>query len=41
MLEKWDESAWEQAENEIFGKLRLIETGILNGTPIQNSPRLV
>ena len=34
MLDKWGESAWEQAENEIFGKLRLIETGILDGTPI-------
>lgn len=34
MLDKWGESTWEQAENEIFGKLHLIETGILDGTPI-------
>ncbi|WP_449370700.1 type II toxin-antitoxin system RelE/ParE family toxin [Thiomonas sp.] len=35
MLEKWGEAAWEIAENEIFEKLAKIESGVLNGTPIQ------
>ena len=34
MLDKWGESAWIIAEDEIFEKLRLIETGILDGSPI-------
>lgn len=34
MLEKWGEAAWEIAENEIFEKLAMIESGILDGIPI-------
>lgn len=34
MLDKWGESAWIIAEDEIFEKLHLIETGILGGSPI-------
>ncbi|MBN8743590.1 MAG: plasmid stabilization system protein [Thiomonas sp. 20-64-9] len=34
MLDKWGESAWIIAEDEIFEKLRLIETGFVDGSPI-------
>lgn len=35
MLDKWDEVAWLQAEDEIFDKLAKVDFGILNGTPVQ------
>ena len=34
MLDQWGEAAWIIAEDEIFEKLQLIETGILDGSPI-------
>lgn len=34
MLDRWGESAWELAEDEIFEKLHLIDTGFLDGSPI-------
>ena len=35
MLDKWGEAAWLKAEDEIFEKLEKVDTGILNGTPVQ------
>ena len=35
MLGKWSENDWLKAENEIFEKLELGDTGFLTGTPIQ------
>lgn len=35
MLDKWSESDWLKAEDEIFEKLALVETGFLTGTPVQ------
>jgi toxin ParE1/3/4 len=35
MLNKWSEPDWMNAENEIFDKLALLESGILTGAPIQ------
>jgi toxin ParE1/3/4 len=35
MLNKWSEPDWMNAENEIFVKLALHESGILTGAPIQ------
>ena len=34
MLDQWGESAWELAEDEIFEKLRLIDAGFIDGSPI-------
>ncbi|CAZ88435.1 conserved hypothetical protein [Thiomonas arsenitoxydans] len=34
MLDQWGESAWGLAEDEIFEKLHLIETGFVDGSPI-------
>ena len=34
MLDQWGESTWELAEDEIFEKLHLIDTGLLDGSPI-------
>lgn len=35
MLDKWSESDWLKAEDEIFEKLALVDTGFLTGAPIQ------
>lgn len=35
MLDKWSETDWLNAENEIFEKLELVDTGFLTGSPIQ------
>lgn len=35
MLNQWNESAWLQAETEIFDKLELVHTGVLTGAPVQ------
>ena len=35
MLNKWSETDWLNAENEIFEKLALIDTGLLTGAPVQ------
>ena len=35
MLDKWSEADWFNAENEIFEKLALVDTGLLTGTPVQ------
>jgi|SRR5450830_727649 len=34
MLDKWSEADWLNAEDEIFGKLALVETGLLTGPPV-------
>jgi hypothetical protein len=31
MLDKWSEDEWVQAENEIFDKLALVDSGLLSG----------
>ena len=35
MLEKWSELDWLKAEDEIFEKLVLVDTGFLTGAPVQ------
>ena len=35
MLDKWSETDWLNAENEIFEKLALVDTGLLTGAPVQ------
>lgn len=35
MLDKWSESDWLKAEDDIFEKLALVDTGFLTGAPIQ------
>jgi plasmid stabilization system protein ParE len=35
MLNKWGETDWLNAENEIFEKLALVDTGLLTGAPVQ------
>ena len=35
MLDKWSESEWRKAEDEIFEKLALVDTGFLTGAPVQ------
>ena len=35
MLGKWSEAAWLKAEDEIFEKLALVDTGFLTGAPVQ------
>lgn len=35
MLDKWDEIAWLKAEDEIFEKLEKVDSGMFNGTPVQ------
>jgi plasmid stabilization system protein ParE len=35
MLDKWSETDWLNAENEIFEKLALVDTGLLTGASIQ------
>ncbi|OGB30855.1 MAG: plasmid stabilization system protein [Burkholderiales bacterium RIFCSPLOWO2_12_67_14] len=35
MLNKWSETDWLNAENEIFEKLALVDTGLLTGEPVQ------
>ena len=35
MLDQWSESDWLKAEDEIFEKLALVDTGFLNGAPVQ------
>jgi plasmid stabilization system protein ParE len=35
MLDKWSEADWLKAEDEIFDKLELVDTGLLTGAPIQ------
>lgn len=36
MLDKWSESDWLKAEDEIFEKLALVDTGFLTGAPSRN-----
>lgn len=35
MLDKWSETGWLKAEDEIFEKLALVDTGFLTGAPVQ------
>ena len=35
MLDNWSETDWLNAENEIFEKLALVDTGLLTGAPVQ------
>lgn len=35
MLDKWSEANWLTAEDEIFEKLALVDTGFLTGAPVQ------
>jgi len=35
MLDQWSESDWLKAEDEIFDKLALVDTGPLTGAPVQ------
>lgn len=35
MLDKWGEVAWLKAEDESFEKLEKVDSGIFNGTPVQ------
>lgn len=35
MLDKWSESEWIKAENEIFDKLALVDSVLLTGAPVQ------
>ena len=35
MLNKWSETDWLNAENEIFEKLALVDTGFLTGAPVR------
>ena len=35
MMDKWSEADWLKAEDEIFDKLALVDTGILDGAPVQ------
>ena len=35
MLNKWSEADWLKAEDEIFDKLVLVDTGFLTGAPVQ------
>ncbi len=34
MLDKWSEADWLKAEDEIFDKLALVDTGFLSGAPV-------
>jgi len=35
MLNKWGETSWLKAEDEIFDKLTKVDAGLFNGTPVQ------
>lgn len=35
MLDKWGETSWLKAEDEIFDKLTKVDAGHFNGTPVQ------
>ena len=35
MLDKWGETSWLKAEDEIFDKLTKVDFGHFNGTPVQ------
>lgn len=35
MLNTWSEADWLQAEDDIFEKLALVDTGFLTGAPVQ------
>jgi toxin ParE1/3/4 len=35
MLDKWSEPDWLKAEDEIFDKLALVDSGFLTGSPVQ------
>ena len=35
LLDKWSEAEWLKAEDEIFEKLALVDTGFLTGAPVQ------
>ena len=35
MLDKWSEADWLNAEDEIFEKLALVDTGLLTGASVQ------
>ncbi len=35
LLDKWSETDWLKAEDEIFDKLALIDTGLLTGASVQ------
>jgi plasmid stabilization system protein ParE len=34
LLDKWGESDWLKAEEEIFDKLEKVDAGLFNGTPV-------
>jgi len=36
MLDKWSETEWRKAEDEIFEKLARVDTGFLTGAPVQD-----
>jgi plasmid stabilization system protein ParE len=35
MLDRWSEADWLKAEDEIFEKLGLLDTGLLSGAPVR------
>ena len=35
MFDRWSEDEWVQAENEIFDKLALVDSGLLSGACVQ------
>lgn len=35
MLDKWSETDWLKAEDEVFEKLALVDGGLLTGAPVQ------
>ena len=35
MLDKWGEIAWLKAEDEFFAKMDNVDSGVLNGRPVQ------
>lgn len=35
MLDRWSEADWLKAEDEIFEKLVLVDTGVLTGAPVR------
>lgn len=35
MLDRWSEPDWLKAEDEIFDKLALVDSGVLDGAPIK------
>jgi toxin ParE1/3/4 len=35
ILDKWSEADWQKAEDAMFDKLALVDTGLLTGAPVQ------